>query len=170
MTVHFHSLGEMALHLATRPAEVAIELHHGLERIAKKIEAAAKAEVGVYQPSVGPFIGWEELAQDTKDDRVKQGYSENDPLLRSGQRRDDISHSVEGLTAMIGTPESAETAQIAIYEEFGTEHEPPRPVLGPAAFRNKTAIQMLVGAAVVSGLIEGEFVHEALGYDMKTVD
>lgn len=164
------SLGEMAMELALRVPMIAIELHAGLDVIARKIEKDAKAEIGTYQDAVGPFPGWSELADATKDDRIRQGYSENDPLLRSGQRMDDITHAVEGLEAAIGTPQSALTAQIAVYEEFGTTKEPARPVLGPAAFKNKTTIQKLVGAAAVAGLIGHDRIHEALGYDFKTED
>lgn len=165
-----NSLGAMAMELATRVPLIALELHHGLERVAAAIEKTAKSEIGVYQDAVGPFPGWPELADATKDDRVRKGFSENDPLLRTGQRRDDIDHAVSGLEALIGTPESAPTAKIAVYEEFGTSREPARPVLGPAAFRNKAAIQKLVGAALVVGLIGQDRIHEALGYDFKTED
>lgn len=165
-----NSLGAMAMELATRVPLIALELHHGLERVAAAIEKTAKSEIGSYQGAVGPFPAWPELADATKGDRVHRGFSENDPLFRTGQRRDDITHAVDGLEAQIGTPESAPTAQIAIYEEFGTSREPARPVLGPAAFRSKATIEKLVGAALVAGLIGSDQIHEALGYDFKTAD
>jgi hypothetical protein len=37
-----------------------------------------------------------------------------------------------------------------VFHEFGTSKMPPRPVLGPAAFRNKLAIQRLVGEAALA--------------------
>lgn len=164
------SLGEMAAELALRVPIIAVELHHGIERVAVRIEKTAKAQIGTYQEAVGPFPGWPELAEATKDDRLRKGFTENDPLLRTGQRRDDITHAVDGLEAVIGTPENAPTAKIAVWEEFGTSREPARPVLGPAAFRSREAIQKLVGAAAVSGLIGSDRIHEALGYDFKTED
>lgn len=164
------SLGAMATELALRVPEIALELHEGLRIIAKRIERDAKVEIGTYQDAVGPFPGWPELAEATKDDRVSKGFSENDPLFRTGQRKDDITHAVQGLEAAIGTPEGAPTAIIAVVEEFGNEREPARPVLGPAAFKNKATIQKLVGAAAVAGLIGHDRIHEALGYDFKTED
>lgn len=158
-------LGEMAAVFALRAPEMAIELGHGLERIAKRIEATAKAEMGVYQDEAGPFPAWPELADSTKDERVKLGFTENDPLRRTGETAETISHEVEGLEAVIGSPDEK-----MLWFEFGTDRMPARPVLGPAAFHNKDVIRMLVGAALVSGLVGEDRVHEALGYDFKTVD
>jgi hypothetical protein len=159
------SLGAMAMELALRVPMIALELHEGLEEIAKRIEATSKAEMGVYQDAVGPFQGWAELAEATKDERVAQGYTENDPLRRSGETAETISHQTEGLTAEIGSPD-----QKMAWFEFGTDKMPARPVLGPAAFHNKAIIQKLVGAAAMSGLIGRDRIHEALGYDFKTID
>jgi hypothetical protein len=164
------SLLEMATIFAEAIVAIPLELHEGLERVALKIEQTAKDEIGHYQPAVGPFPAWPELADATKDDRVSKGFTENDPLLRTGQRRDDITHQVEGLEAQIGTPENAATADIAVWEEFGTSKEPMRPVLGPAAFRSRSVIEKLVGAALVAGLIGKDQVHQALGYDFQTTD
>lgn len=163
----FQSLAAFAFHLAELPVLMAVELQHGLERVAEKVEETAKSEIGTYQSAVGPFPAWAELAEVTKEDRVSQGFTENDPLLRTGQMRDDITHEVGGLEAVIGTPETAETAQIMIYQEFGTTKIPPRPVLGPAAYRNKASIEKLIGAAVVTGMIGADAIHAALGYDFE---
>lgn len=159
------SLMEMSLELAARVPEVAIELHHGLQKVAGRIEATAKAEFGIYQPEVGPFGAWPDLAESTKDDRVKQGFPEDEPLLRTGDLRDSIEHEVEGLEAAIGS-----TDEKMVFHEFGTSKMPARPVLGPAAFVNKELIQKLVGAAAVTGLIGADQIHAALGYDMQTED
>jgi hypothetical protein len=158
-------LGEMATVLALRAPEIAVELHHGLERVAQRIEDTAKAEMGVYQDAAGPFPAWPELAESTKDERVRLGFSENDQLRRTGETAETISHEVDGLTAYIGSPDEK-----LVWFEFGTEKMPARPVLGPAAFTNKDVIQKLVGAALVTGLIGAEFIHPALGYDFKTKD
>lgn len=163
----FGSLMEMSLFLATRPIEIAIELHHGLDKLGARIEKTAKDEFGRYQSATGPFGAWPELADSTKDDRVHQGFSENDPLLRTGELRDSISHKVDhgALELAVGSPDEK-----MVFHEFGTSKMPARPVLGPAAFRNKSAIQRLVGAAVVAGLVGSHQIHEALGYDFKTED
>lgn len=167
----FDSFSGLALELATRVPAIAIELHHGLERALVLVERTAKGEFGHYQPAVGGFPEWPELADATKDDRVSQGFSENDPLLRTGAQRDSISHEAHGLEGAVGS-----TDDKMVFSEFGTVHEPARPVLGPAAFMNKDAIQRLIGAAAVTGLIGGkaggavEDIHKALGYSFETKD
>lgn len=158
-------LAEMGLALAARVPLIAAELHEGLNVIAAHIEKTAKAEFGTYQPTKGPFGAWPELAEATKDDRVRQGFPEDEPLLRTGDLRDSISRHVEGLEAAVGS-----TDETMVFHEFGTSKMPARPVLGPAAFSSKGVIEKLVGAAAVSGLIGRDRIHEALGYDFKTQD
>ena len=162
---HFNSLGEFAVALIEVEIEVREALEKGLERVARKIEATAKAEIGTYQDEAGGFPAWPELAEATKDDRVKQGFTENDPLLRTGDLQESIAHEVEYPEAMIGS-----TDERMPWFEFGTSRMPARPVMGPAAFRNKDAIQKLVGAAVMAGLVGADQVHAALGYDWATRD
>lgn len=161
----FGSLLDMSHEFALLAPTMALELHHGLRKVAVKVENTAKSEFGTYQEEVGAFPGWPELAEATKDDRVRQGFSENEPLLRTGELRDSIEHQVEGLEAVIGSPDER-----MAWHEFGTAKMPARPVLGPAVVRNKSAIEKLVGAALVTGLVGGDKIHEALGYDLETTD
>lgn len=151
---------QFAMHLVTLAAAEHIAMQKGLKKAAILIEKTAKGEFGVYQPEAGPFQDWEQLAESTKEQRVKQGYTENDPLLRTGKLRDSISHEVRGLEAQIGS-----TDDVMVYQEFGTANIPPRPVLGPAAYRNKEKIKKILGKAAVEGLIGGERIHQSLGYD-----
>ena len=104
-----------------------------LEAVGSKIEKDAKEIVGHYQRSdTGPFPEWEELAPSTKADRVSQGFTANDPLLRTGALRDSIRHEVRGRSVAVGSD-----LDIAIYQEMGTATIPPRPFLRIAAFRSK---------------------------------
>ncbi len=59
---------------------------------------------------------------------MSKGFPANNPLLRSGELRDSITMRSDGNGAIIGSP-----LDIALYQENGTEHIPPRPFLGPAA-------------------------------------
>lgn len=137
-------------------------LQQGLEKVAQHIERVAKDEFGLYQPAVGPFPAWAELAESTKEDRLNKGYDPDEPLLRTGQTRDSISHQVDGLDAVIGSP-----SQIMVYHEFGTEKIPPRPVLGPAAFRSKEQIKKLIGTAALVGFVGTERLLPEFGYDAE---
>ena len=154
------SLLEAAIKMAE--AEVLVRLHaaSALERVACRVEKTAKDELGAYQKAVGPFPEWEDLAQSTQEERERLGYPADEPLLRTGDLRDSISHEVHNLDATIGS-----TSEIAEYHEFGTSRMPPRPFIGPAAERNHDAILKELGGAVVAGIIGQQAIHPSLGYD-----
>lgn len=164
--MEFKSLGDLALHLATLHAAQVHELQHGLERCAVKIEETAKQEIGHYQTAAGPFPAWAELADSTEQDKASKGYPVDAPLLRTGEMRDSITHEVDGLEAVIGAKDT-DAGRLLVYHEFGTNKMPPRPVLGPAAFRNKDFVLKVIGQAAVSGLLGGSRIHQVLGYDME---
>lgn len=165
--MEFKSLGDLALHFATLPTRQVHELQVGLEKCARRIEKTAKDEIGHYQSGVGPFPAWDALADSTEQEKASKGYPVDAPLLRSGDMRDEITHDVDGLEAVIGTKDT-DAGRILIYHEVGTSKMPARPVLGPAAFRNKDFVLKLIGEAALSGLLGGERIHPALGYDMES--
>ena len=150
-------------------AEFAIRRNgkRALERVAAKVERTAKSEFGVYQPPVGEFPGWPELADSTQEEREHLGFTPNDPLLRTGELRDSIEHEVDELEAVVGS-----TSEIMPYQELGTSKIPPRPVLGPALVRNRHEVVKQLGGAVVAGIIGADVygdgpateIHESLGY------
>ena len=154
----FASLGSFAAYLLERDVAVAVALEEGLKKAAEHVEKVAKDEFGEYQPAVGGFPAWAELADSTKAQRVALGYSENDPLLRSGELRDSIGHEVAGLEAVVGS-----TDDVMVYQELGTETIPPRPVLGPAAIRSEAVIQRMIGEAAVLGILGVSQLPAALG-------
>lgn len=159
----FDSLGDFAVHLLVAEVATRKALETGLDRVLAAIERTAKGEIGHYQPAVGPHPGWPELADSTKERRVAAGFTPNDPLLASGQMREDIERERQGFDGVVGSKDDT-----LVYHEFGTSRMPARPVLGPAAFRNKATIERLIGAAAVSGLIGSSVVHQALGYNFET--
>lgn len=172
--MNFKDLGSFAVHLVELEIKQVAALHVGLRLIAQLVEASAKAELGTYQPEVGPFPAWQPLSDFTIEQRVKLGYTPDDPLLRSGALRHAITHDVGLLEAVIGVkigsgtnPEGVELSEVAVWMEFGTRIAPPRPFLGPAAFHNHERIKRILGGAVLSGLLGGSLIHPALGYDAK---
>jgi phage gpG-like protein len=136
--------------LAKMSVDVAIGQHKALEAAAKSVERKAKSEIGTYQEAIGSFAGWDELMDSTKDDRVRQGYSEDDPLLRNGRLRDSISHETRALEAVIGSNED-----VMVYQELGTDTIPPRPVLGPALLRKEDRIVKLLGNYTATAMLDG---------------
>ena len=123
-------LDMFAREMSSASARIATDLEVGFRVIVKEIEETAKEEMGVYQPAVGPFEAWAPLAASTKADRVRLGYSEDEPLLRSGELRDSIESEVVGLAAIVGTK-----SEIGLWQEMGTDRIPPRPFIGPAYVR-----------------------------------
>jgi len=154
------SLGEFALELAALEGSLVLSLHKGAEKIGQIVEQTAKDKIGEYQDGIGPFPAWEELAEATKEDRLRQGFTENDPLLRTGDLKNSISHISEGLVATIGS-----NLDIAAYQELGTNKIPPRPFLGPSVDENHEKIRKIAGAATVAGILGAKSIDAALGYD-----
>ena len=158
----FENMGQFAAELVAIEVGFHMQLARGLEKIGSIVEKTAKDEFGVYQEAIGPFPRWEELADSTKQDRVSKGFTENDPLLRSGALRDTVGHQTDAdkLETVIGS-----TSDIAVYQELGTEKIPPRPFLGPAVESNHEAIKKIVGGAAVKGLLGGGSIPAELEYD-----
>jgi len=97
----------------------------GLTVASEFLTLKAKEKFGHY-PSE---IKWEDLSDATKKDRVRKGFTENDPLLRDGTLRESVSFVVAGNHAEVGS-----TSEIMVYQENGTRKTgwgkgiPPRPV------------------------------------------
>jgi hypothetical protein len=123
----FSNITDFVKHLATVAVATRAAEHKILEKAAVMVEKRAKQKIGTYQEEIGPFIAWPELAESTKADRVRQGYSEDDPGLRSGEMRESIGHQVQGPEAQIGSNDDK-----LVYFELGTSRQPPRSVLGGA--------------------------------------
>lgn len=140
-------LEQFARELSSASASIATGLEAGFRVIVKEIEETAKEEIGMYQPAFGPFDAWVPLAESTKADRVRQGYSEDEPLLRSGKLRDSIQSEVVGLAAIVGTK-----SEIGLWQEVGTASIPPRPFIGPAYVRKIDPLLEAIELAISLGI------------------
>lgn len=127
-----------------------------LETAAVVVENEAKREIGSYQADIQPFIDWPELAQSTKDDRVLQGYSENDPGLRDGTMRESISHHVEVAGASEGVAIIGSNDQHLEWFELGTNKQPPRSVLGSALVHKTKSVTRIIGQRWAGALVGKE--------------
>jgi phage gpG-like protein len=137
-------------------AEIAIEVeeatHKALERAATVVEKEAQASIGTYQPAAGPFAAWAQLADSTHADKEKLGYSPPDnPLLREGDLRDSIGHVVSGHEAAVGS-----NSDVAVYQELGTRHMPPRSFLAGSAVRKEGDVVEILGEGAVAALVGAE--------------
>lgn len=124
---------------------------HSLEEACKIVEAEAKHELGTYQGAAGPFDAWPALAESTKAQRVAQGYSADEPGLRSGAMRDSIEHTViSHEEAEVGSNDDH-----LFWFELGTSKQPPRSVLGIAAIHSEEKVVHTISKHIV-GAIEGK--------------
>jgi hypothetical protein len=123
------SIEGFSAQLETLAAGMPVLEEQMLANIGVKVTLAAKDKIGDYQPDVGPFEAWQSLADTTKEDRVRKGYSEDDPGLRSGEMHDSIQYAVLANEVYIGSDDDR-----LLWFELGTDKQPPRSVLGGAAF------------------------------------
>ena len=136
----------------------------GLKQAADLIAREAKDEIGQYQPASGEFPEWATLSEATLygflhplagwiEGKIDAGYAtetEHRPLERTDAMRDSIETAVEPGRSVVGSHD-----MILVYQEMGTPDArfpiPPRPVLGPAAFRNEAkAVHLMAGHVVLT--------------------
>lgn len=145
------SLAEFARKLETAALAVDAAETAVLSHAAKTVEAGAKDQIGHYAAAEGPFAAWAPLAESTLADKRRRGYAPPDnPLLRTGEMRDSIEHTVRAPQAWVGS-----NSDIAVYQELGTATIPPRSFLGSTAFRLKDQIGKEIGYGIVQSLIAG---------------
>lgn len=100
----------------------------------------AKGMPGTYQGPAGPFPRWHRL-EDATIARKTMGDS---PLLETGKMAASYRAKVVSATeAWVGSD-----YKIAVYQEIGTRHIPPRPVLGMAAAEKQGEVAKIIGEAV----------------------
>lgn len=149
MTRQFSSFLEAGMYVGTVLAAEVMRQHKALDRGAAVIQKEAKAIIGNYQDAEPPFAPWAELADSTKEDRLRQGYTENDPLLRSGELRDSVERKVlDESHAAVGSD-----SDVAVYQELGTATIPPRSFLGMAAVRKGEQVAQIIGEGVTQALV-----------------
>ena len=148
----FRNLGSFATYLAELEADIIAAQLRALVVAGEIVKTEAKAEIGTYQDQVKDVVGWAELAYSTKDDRVRQGYTENDPLLRDGTLRDSIESQVEMPIPSIGVMQTGSPLAVAEWQEMGTPTIPPRSFLAGAIVRKTSNLIEMIGARVVWAL------------------
>ena len=152
----FKSIAEMAAFFTVAAEAQALMERRALSKAAGVVQRHAKRKIGKYQPQAGEFVGWAELAESTKSDRERKGFSEDDPLLRTGELRESIqvAMSTDGTEAQIGS-----NSDIAVYQELGTVKMPPRSFLGSAMVEKLDEVKEIISGSVKAALL-GEKVYE----------
>lgn len=141
----FQSFGAFGRHLLATAAIGEEVTHHITKEAAEIVQKDAQKRIGEYQDSTGPFNTWAPLAEATVADRVANGFSPDEPLLRTGELRESIEVEAQGDKAVVGS-----RSDIAMYQELGTSKIPPRPFLGPAAYDSKLSIGEMAAKTVIA--------------------
>lgn len=141
------SLASFIGHVAGFPARLHAAQWSAFNRVGRMVQSETVRELGSYQAAASPFVAWAELADSTKDERVRLGYTENDPGLRSGEMRDSIQYQAEHNGVAIGSDDDK-----MVYFELGTDKQPPRSALGMAVVHKEKQIEHALGAAMVAAL------------------
>lgn len=149
MIKRYSSFGALAKHFESVLLTERVRLVQSLEDSCILLENSAKEKFGKYQTADGEYPAWAELKTATKKQRVRAGYTPNDPLLRDGTLKESIHHSVDNvnLTAIVGSND-----KIMAYQEMGTATIPPRPVLGPTAYKHANDVVNIIQRAAFKGL------------------
>ena len=138
------TFNEFATQLERAAIRAKNEIDIPTEEVMVAAQTVAKQVIGSYA------FGWVQLAPSTQEDRVKHGYSANNPLLRTGEMRDSIEHKTEltpyGAEGCVGSKDL-----VALWQECGTvdkneeQHIPPRPFLAGALMRSGPLIDVTFG-------------------------
>lgn len=140
------TIPQFVVAMARVAATLPVARHHALEHAAVIVETEAKRVIGTYEARPE----WPDLAEATKADRVRQGYAENEPLLRTGEMRDSIEHNVDGRVAHVGSNDDK-----AVWQELGTRTIPPRSFLKSSAVSKAKEIEHAIGRVMHAHLISG---------------
>ncbi len=142
------SPAQLAAKLNAAAVQMDRELVVPTEAVMVVVEAQAREVIGTY------LYGWTPLAEATKADRVRQGYPEDEPLLRTGALADSIHHMVEDQGSVVqGLVWSGDI--VALWQEMGTSRGiPPRSFLFGSLFRAIPDMERIYSAYAVRLLTE----------------
>ncbi|WP_088187545.1 hypothetical protein [Desulfosporosinus sp. FKA] len=158
------TFSQLITKLVEAPAKVDTAAIVALKKCAVEVQKTAQEKFGEYQPAVGPYPAWNQLADSTIEQKAQAGGGE-DPLIghypnSSGNKlyptnlRQSLTIKIHesALAAEVGT-----NNPIGKWQEFGTadgERIPPRPFLRPALYENedyiKKALKEALGTAFFS--------------------
>jgi hypothetical protein len=130
--------------LTTMSVSMHVAHHVALEHAALIVETEAKRVLGTYD------YDWPQLAESTQDERGYLGFPDNEPLLRTGELRDSIEHTVETKAAHVGSNNDK-----AVWQELGTTTIPARSFLAGAAAHKFNEVGHEIGRVVHGYLSNG---------------
>ena len=139
------TLGGMIASMKGIPGSLQAHVRRELLRVGSEVRDTAMKKFGTYQPAVGPYNEWKQLADVTLRRKAKAGAPSDMPLigyyLSTWKRkqvygrplRQSIEFYVDGWQVHIGT-----NNPLGDIHEHGRGTVPPRPWLRPAAWQNQS--------------------------------
>jgi hypothetical protein len=109
----------------------------------KQVKYIQEKIIGHDQP------GWPSLEESTEERKTREGF-DTGPLERTGELRDSYDFDVieEGPALVVGS-----TSKVAVDQELGTSHNPPRPVLTPTAQRFEEEMAEILADNVAAAIV-----------------
>lgn len=162
MATHvFASIPQFVAFLAGVSASLPPARKHALETGCRIIQTEAKRVLGTYD------YGWVQLAPFTKAQRVRLGFPENEPGLRTGDMRESIKYVVTATGLFTHEGQVGSNSDKLVWFELGTRTQPPRPVLLQAAMRKADEVEQTIGRTIAMVFDSGGF--SSKGHAFNTV-
>ena len=130
----------------------------GVSDGAALIKKETQAQIGHYLEGPESGLPTAPLADSTINDRIRKGFSPDDPGLRTGDMRDSYGIRVSGAGLRVDASIGSDDIKAVVFELGRMEqnnYQPPRPELSVAAFRNEEKVARGIGRMVVRA-IEGK--------------
>jgi hypothetical protein len=143
----FSNFTDLAKHLQRVARDVPKVTEKAMHAIGKTVGHAARAKIGEYQGAAGEFNAWAQLEDATQADRLRKGFSANDPLLRSGELAASVSYDLV-IAGRAQTLSVGSDLDLGLWQEMGTRTIPPRPFVGPAMFEHEKHSQEILAKAI----------------------
>lgn len=115
-------------------------VHRGVEDGAIRIRKATQAQLGQYLDGPESGLPTAPLADSTINERVRLGFTPDDPGLRTGDMRDSYGERVSGAGTKVTAYIGSDDIKAVVFEVGRLEagnYQPPRPELAVAAARNE---------------------------------
>lgn len=151
---------EFAEHLIGLEVNFHTHVHHALEQSLRLLQKDMKGQIGHYQDEAGPYPAWQPLAESTEAIKATLGAPANAPLERHGDLKASFKYETDGVEGIVGS-----TDPVMVDLEYGTRNMPPRPVVGPALYKNREHIRGLCAQALIETLAANKLTKELIRFE-----
>jgi hypothetical protein len=149
----FFSLLEGAAKFTAFAENIKIAKQITIAEIAIMVRDEAKAALGTYK------YRWPHLSESTQEERVKEGFPEDEPGLRTGAMRESIEAKIfaDEERAYVGSNNDK-----LVWFELGTKSQPPRSVLMAAAMKKEREAHAIAKRNIRRAWLSAGHSHELM--------